>query len=127
PASSTAASPFRRVRGLELISKCPCEDEDHSKLEEGEVVGGFAVTAGGDPPFRLQPRVRAFDRPAVARLRVGRSEPSPAAAPDQACRRVGGEGLASPARLADPGLDPPREQRLPERPRGLAAGGPPPP
>ena len=36
--------------GLELISKRAQEDDDHPQLEEGEVVGGLAVTASRDSP-----------------------------------------------------------------------------
>jgi hypothetical protein len=35
--------------GLELISECAEEDEDHPELEEGEVVLGFSVAACRDP------------------------------------------------------------------------------
>jgi len=58
-------------KGLEVISKWLGEDEDHAEVEEGEVVVGFAVVAGGDAAFCFQPGVGAFDREAVRRLRVG--------------------------------------------------------
>jgi hypothetical protein len=48
-----------------VISKWFGEDEDHAEVEEGEVVVGFAVAAGGDAAFCFQPGVGAFDREAV--------------------------------------------------------------
>ena len=59
------------MQGQELISKWLGEDEDHAEVEEGEVVVGFAVAAGGDAAFCFQPGVGAFDRPAVTGLWVG--------------------------------------------------------
>ena len=56
--------------GQELISKRSCEDDDHAELEEGEVVVGFAVAAGGDAAHCFQPGVGAFDGPAVTCLWV---------------------------------------------------------
>src|SRR5437867_10823443 len=94
-------------QGLELVSKRPREDDDQPQLEESEVVGGLAVTAGGDPPQRLQPGVGALDRPAVASLRVTCLQPPPLAPPDLARRRTGRDRLARPPRFADPRPDRP--------------------
>ena len=56
-----------------------------------KVVVGFAVAAGGDPAFRFQPGVGAFDRPAVSGLRVACLELGVSSAPDLAGgrRRLG--------------------------------------
>jgi len=71
-ASSEGVSTSKgQTSGLEVISKWLGEDEDHAEVEEGEVVVGFAVVAGGDAAFCFQPGVGAFDREAVRRLRVG--------------------------------------------------------
>src|SRR6266576_6009537 len=94
-------------KGLELISKRPRQDDDHPQLEEGEVVGGLAVTASGDPAQRLQPGVGALDRPAVTSLRVTCLQPPPLAPPDLARRRIGRARLARSTRFADPRLDRP--------------------
>jgi hypothetical protein len=74
-----------------VISKWPGEDQDHSEVEEGEVVVGFAVASGGDPSFCFQPGVGAFDGPAVSGLRVACFEPAFLAAPDQAGALVAGD------------------------------------
>jgi len=68
---AAAACKKGQTGGLEVISKWLGEDEDHAEVEEGEVVVGFAVVAGGDAAFCFQPGVGAFDREAVRRLRVG--------------------------------------------------------
>jgi len=93
------------AEGLELISKWPGEDEDHAEVEEGEVVVGFAVAAGGDAAFRFQPGVGAFDRPAVSGLRVACLESAFLAAPDLASGLAGWDRLVRSASFADPGLD----------------------
>jgi hypothetical protein len=90
-------------------------------VEEGEVVVGFAVAAGGDPAVGFQPGVGAFDRPAVAGLGVAGLQPSLLAAPDLLHGGAGGDRLAGPAGLADPRLDLPLAQGLLERGRGIAA------
>lgn len=74
-------------------------------MEEGEVVVGFAVAAGGDSAFGFQPGVGAFDRPAVACLWVAGFQPSFLASPDLAGRGALGDRLARAARSADPRLD----------------------
>ena len=111
-------------RSLELVSKRLREHHDHAELKKGEVVGGLAVAADGDPTLRLQPRIRALDRPAVACLPVGGLETSPLAAPDDARRRPCRDLLAGLAPLTDARLDLPLTQRLLERLRGIAAVGP---
>lgn len=93
-------------------------------MEEGEVVLGLAVAAGGDPALPFQPGVGALDRPAVAGLRVGRPQSSLGAAADLAHRRPGRDRLAAPARLRDAGLDPALAERLLELAAGVAAVGP---
>jgi hypothetical protein len=95
-----------------VISKWLGEDEDHAEVEEGEVVVGFAVAAGGDAPLRFQPGVGAFDRPAVTRLGVGGLEPPFLAAPDGAGGGAGGDRRAGGAWFADPRLDPAGDQCL---------------
>jgi hypothetical protein len=95
---------------LELISKRFGQDEDHRELEEGLVGVGFAVAAGGDAAAGFQPGVGAFDGPAVAGLRVAGLGRAFAAAPDG--RRLLWRRLAAAAPLADPRLDPAREQLL---------------
>jgi hypothetical protein len=110
--------------GLEVISKRAGEDEDHPELEEGEVVVGLAVAAGGDPAPGFQPRVGAFDGPAVPRLRVGGAESPAAAAPDLTGRCAQRRRLAGAARFADPGLDLACAQLLLELGGGVAAVGP---
>ena len=93
-------------------------------MQEGEVVVGFAIAAGGDAAFRLQPGVRAFDGPTVPRLRVACLQPPFLAAPDLARGRAGGDRLAFASRFADPRFDRALAQRLLERRRGVAAVGP---
>ena len=93
-------------------------------MEEGEVVVGFAVAAGGDAAHCFQPGVGALDRPAVPGLRVACFEVSFLAAPDLACGLADGDRLALAARLADPRLDLALKQRLFERARGVAAISP---
>jgi hypothetical protein len=100
------------------------EDDDDRDLEEGEVVVGFAVVAGGDAAHRFQPGVGAFDRPAVACLRVGGACSSSASAPDGAGRCAGRDRLAGAAGLADPWFDAAFAERLFELARGVAAVGP---
>jgi hypothetical protein len=88
-----------------VISKCSGEDQDHGELEEGLVGVGFAVAAGRDSASVAEPGVGAFDRPALARKRIGGLEPALAATPDLAGWGVGGDRLAWLAGLADPGRD----------------------
>jgi len=89
----------------ELVSKWPGEDEDHAEVEEGEVVVGFAVAAGGDAAFGFQPGVGTFDGPALTGERVWGFRLALAAAPDLAPRRAGWEWVAGAAAFADPGFD----------------------
>src|SRR5689334_3324061 len=89
----------------ELISKRTDEDQDHRELDEGEVVVGFAVATDRDPTPRLQPGVRALDRPALTRLRIARLEAALLAAPDLAGRAGGRDRLATAAAFADTRLD----------------------
>jgi hypothetical protein len=110
--------------GQELVSKRPHEDHDHPELEEGEVVGGLPVAAGGDPSQRLQPSVGALDRPALACLRIARLSPSFLAPPDLVALLPRRDRFAAPPRLADPGADPQLGERLLVRGRGVAAIGP---
>jgi hypothetical protein len=93
---------------------------EHSEVEEGEVVVGFAITSGSDPPSCLQPGVGAFDRPAVARLRVARLRLPSFATPDLAPRLALGERIACAAARADAGLDLALAQRLGESARVVA-------
>jgi hypothetical protein len=93
-------------------------------VEEGEVVVGFAVAAGGDPAQGFQPGVGAFDRPAVTCLRVAGFDASFFAAPDLATAELGWDRVAGSAWLADARLDLPLLQRLLVRARGVAAVGP---
>ena len=72
-------------------------------MEEGEVVGGFAVAAGCDAAFRFQPGVGAFDGEALAGLPVGCLGVFVAAAPDGG-RGLGG-GVCGSAAFADPRFD----------------------
>ena len=88
-----------------MISKWFGEDEDHAEAEEGEVVGVFAVAAGGDPSSCFQPGVGAFDWPAVAALGVVGFEVALAAPPDFPCRAAGRDRFARAAALADLGGD----------------------
>src|SRR5439155_25309493 len=91
--------------GQELISKWLGEDEDHAEVEEGEVVVGFAVAAGGDAAFCFQPGVGALDGEAMMRVAVGGAQPSLLSAPHLSRRRSGRDRFAFAARLADPWLD----------------------
>ncbi len=88
-----------------MISKWSGEDEDHAEVEEGEVVVGFAVATGGDPAFRFQPGVGAFDRPAVSGLRITGLEPAFLAAPDHAGGLGDWDRFVRQTSLADPRLD----------------------
>ena len=74
-------------------------------MEEGEVVVGFAVAAGGDAAFGFQPGVGTFDGPALTGERVWGFRLALAAAPDLAPRRAGWEWVAGAAAFADPGFD----------------------
>lgn len=74
-------------------------------MDEGEVVVGLAVAAGGDAAFRFQPGVGALDGEAVAGLRVWCAYASSAAAPDFACRGSFRDRIAGAAGFADLGLD----------------------
>jgi hypothetical protein len=107
-----------------LGTGAPHEDDDHPELEEGEVVVGLAVPAGGDPAQRLQPGVRALDRPALAGLRIARLQPPLLPPPDLVASLSGRDRLPGPAGLADAGADPAFGQRLLVRARGVAAVGP---
>jgi len=93
-------------------------------VEEGEVGVGFAVASGGDPAFRFQPGVGAFDGPAVACVRIGGFEPSFLAAPDLAGRGACRDWLAAAAWLADPRFDLTLTQRSVDRVGGITAVGP---
>ena len=81
------------------------EDDDHRELEEGEVVVGFVVAAGGDAAFGFQPGVGTFDGPALTGERVWGFRLALAAAPDLAPGRAGWEWVAGAAAFADPGFD----------------------
>ncbi len=81
-------------------------------MEEGEVVVGFAVAAGGDAAECFQPGVGAFDGPAVTRLRVAGFDASFFAAPDFAAALVGRDLVAGSAWLADARVDLAFLQRL---------------
>ncbi len=74
-------------------------------MEEGEVVVGFAVAAGGDAAFGFQPGVGTFDGPALTGERVWGFRLALAAAPDLAPGRAGWEWVAGAAAFADPGFD----------------------
>jgi hypothetical protein len=74
-------------------------------VEEGEVVVGVAVAAGGDSSSCFEPGVGAFDRPAVACLGVACFELSFLAAPDFLGWCSGWDRLAAAAFFADSGLD----------------------
>jgi hypothetical protein len=93
-------------------------------LEEGEVVVGFAVAAGGDSAHRFEPGVRAFYRPAVTRARIVDLESSFLAAPDLAHDRTGRDRVAGAPGLADPRLDPALGERDLVCLRGITAVGP---
>ena len=80
-------------------------------MEEGEVVVGFAVAAGGDAAHCFQPGVGAFDRPAVAGLWVAGFDASFLAAPDFAAALSWWDRVAGSAWLADAGADLPFLQR----------------
>ena len=107
-----------------MISKGAGEDQEHAEVEEGEVVVGFAVAAGGDAAFGFEPGVGAFDWPAVAGVGVGAAEAAASASPDLAGRGAGGDGIAAAPGLGDARLDPALAQGLFELPRGVAAVGP---
>jgi len=93
-------------------------------VEEGEVVVGFLVAAGGDAAFCFEPGVGALDGPAVACLGVAGLQPSLLASPDLAGWCAGGDRLAGSARLADPRLDLTLAQSLLDCRRGVAAVSP---
>jgi hypothetical protein len=93
-------------------------------VEEGEVVAGLAVAAGGDAAFRFQPGVGALDRPTVACLGIAGLWAALLPAPDLACWGAVRDRLAAASWLADARLDLPFAQRLFERGRGVAAVGP---
>ena len=90
-------------------------------MEEGEVVVGFAVAAGGDAAHCFEPGVGAFDGPAVAGLRVAGFDASLFAAPDFAAALSCGDRVAGAAWLADPRLDLALGESLFERGGGVAA------
>jgi hypothetical protein len=93
-------------------------------VEEGEVVVGLTVAAGGDPSLGFHPRVRAFHGEALAGLGVGSAQPTSPSSPHLAGGRAGGEQLACAARPGDAGLDLALAQRPLERGRGITAVGP---
>lgn len=93
-------------------------------MEEGEVVVGFAVAAGGDAAFGFEPGVGAFDWEAVFGLWVGCAEPSCLSAQDLACWCSGRDRLALAAWLADPRLDRALVEGLLDFFGGVAAVGP---
>lgn len=90
-------------------------------MEEGEVVVGFAVAAGGDAAHCFQPGVGAFDRPAVTCLWITGFDASFFAAPDFAALLSVGDRVAGAAWLADAGADPALGEALLERCGGVAA------
>ena len=91
-------------------------------MEEGEVVVGLALAAGGDAPFCFQPGVGAFDGPAVAGLRVGAcAAVGVCLATPRGCWCAVRDRLACSARLGDARLDLALAQCLLERGRGVAA------
>jgi hypothetical protein len=90
-------------------------------VEEGEVVVGFAVAAGGDAAHCFEPGVGAFDGPAVACLWVACFDASLFAAPDLAASLSVWDRVAGAAWLADARLDPAFGESLLERPGGVAA------
>lgn len=90
-------------------------------MEEGEVVVGFAVAAGGDAAHCFEPGVGAFDGPAVAGLWVAGFEASLFAAPDFAALLSGWDRVACSPWLADARLDLPLCESLLERFGGVAA------
>jgi hypothetical protein len=92
-------------------------------VQEGEVVGGFAFAAGGDPASCFEPGVGAFDWLAVAGVAVAGAGAASASAPHLATADAGRDRLAGPPRLADPRLDLAPEQRLLELAGGVAAVG----
>ena len=93
-------------------------------MEEGEVVVGVAVAAGGDSSSCFQPGVGAFDGPAVARLGVACFELSFFAAPDFSGWCVGRDRLAGSAWFADPWFDLAFAECGVDCLRGVAAVGP---
>ncbi len=74
-------------------------------MEEGEVVVGFAVAAGGDAAHCFEPGVGAFDGPAVACLWVAGFDASFFAAPDFAAALPGWDRVAGSSWLADARFD----------------------
>lgn len=90
-------------------------------MEEGEVVVGFAVAAGGDAAHCFEPGVGAFDGPAVSCLWVAGFDASFFAAPDFAPLLSCWDRVACSAWLADARLDPPLGESLLERFGGVAA------
>src|SRR5206468_10132230 len=103
--ASPLTAGFVKQRCRELVSKWPGEDEDHAEVEEGEVVVGFAVAAGGDAAFGFQPGVGTFEGPALTGERVWGFRLALAAAPDLAPGRAGWGWVAGGAAFADPGFD----------------------
>lgn len=93
-------------------------------MEEGEVVVGFDVASGGDPASCFQPGVGAFDRPAVAGLRVTGFDASLFAAPDFDRRCAGGDRFACPPWFADPRFDLALAECFVDCLGGVAAVGP---
>ena len=89
-------------------------------MEEGEVVVGFAVAAGGDAALCFQPGVCALDGPAVAGLWVGCFQAALSAPPHLPGGGAGGDRLPCSAGLADAGLDLALAQRLLELAAGIA-------
>lgn len=93
-------------------------------MQEGKVVVGLAVAAGGDAALGFQPGVGALDRPAVACLRIRGAQAAASPTPDFAGRGARGDWLAAGARLADPRLDLTIAQGLLKGLRGVPAIGP---
>jgi hypothetical protein len=85
------------------VSESAAEDHRAGELQQGGVQLGSSFPAGRDASPVVQPGVGAFDRPAVAAVRVGRFRLAFTAAPDFA--GAGGCGLAGAAASADPWLD----------------------
>lgn len=88
-------------------------------LDDSEPVVGVALPAGRDPPPVAQPAVGAFDRPAIAAVRVAASKHAAAATLD--CDRLGRGGFAWAAALANHRLDAARADPLPQLPAVVAA------
>jgi hypothetical protein len=93
-------------------------------LEEGEVVVGVVVFAGGDSSSCFQPGVGAFDGPAVACLGVACFELSSFAAPDLSGWCSGRDRFVGSSWFADSRFDLAFAQGGVDRLGGVAAVGP---